>query len=84
MALAVAAGEVVAAALESKLVIVAEADGGVRAVELLLDDQGSRMEVAQLDRAEVLVPWLQPRALDVMSSGVLGDGLDGQVIRMAW
>jgi hypothetical protein len=70
-----AAGQHVSAALQAQLAVGADRDAGVRAVELLLDDDVPALQHVERLRREVLVARLQPRALEVRRARVLVDRL---------
>jgi hypothetical protein len=70
VALAGAAGEVVAARLEEELAVGVEAEAGVGAVHLLLDDEVLALDVLEGDGLEVVVAVLEAGALDVAGARV--------------
>src|SRR5262249_14923903 len=75
--LAVAADQEVAAALQEQLAARTEAQAGVGAVELLLDDEVPAADLGKRGAVEALVARLEARALQVGGARVLADGGHG-------
>ena len=65
VALAVAARQVVAAALQAQRAVVGEAERSVGAVELLFDDERAAGQLREGNRRQILVAGLQSRALQM-------------------
>jgi hypothetical protein len=75
MALARATGQEVAAALEAQVAVGSQAQTGVRAVELLLDDDVPTPQRRQGHLLQVLVSRLQARAREVGRARIFDDGV---------
>ena len=75
--LSVAAGEVMAPALEQQFPFRAEGNGGICAVALLLNYQVSSLDLSKGDLGQVFVAGLQAGTHQVRCSGIFFDGFHG-------